>query len=490
MDVQGQVVAGVDGPARAAAGVPPTRADVLTHDRLLGRRLLLHVRARFIVAPLIVAGALIGRHAVGIDQLSVGALSAVAVIVAAYNAVILKLALPRRDPEQAAEHRAVLRTLFRASMVLDFLALTATVWLLGGARSPFLAFYLFHVVITSLLLSRRTALLAAGLASVLLAGLVMGEYWRVIPTPSPVGAVLGSGPLDGRYVLTLLLVYPTLFVLVALLLTSLVQILRRAEADRQQKSVELERLSGMRQEFLRVALHDINSPVGVVSMLLRNVRDGLSGPLDERQIDPIDRALRQLSGISELLKDLRLLSELDTTDLSAHSIEVSVAFLLDEVVEEQQDLARAHGHTLRAEGGEGAGFVVGVPRLLKEAIVNYVTNAIKYTPDGGTICVRGFENGGTVRVEVSDNGVGISEEDQKRLFQEFTRVGRGNPKTRSVRGAGLGLSLSRRIAEMHGGRVGVASRPGEGSTFWLELPSCRGGGRAESAGASDAGATG
>lgn len=473
MDVERQPVAGAIEPAREASGVLRAGADVLTHERLLGRRLLLHIRARFIVVPLIVTGALVGRHAVGIDQLNVGALAAVAVVVAAYNVVILKLASPRRDPERAAEHRAVLRALFRASMVLDFVALTATVWLLGGARSPFLSFYLFHVVITSLLLSRRTALLAAGLASVLLAGLVLGEYWRLIPTPTPVGVVLGSGPLDGRYALTLLLVYPTLFVLVALLLTSLVQILRRAEADRQHKSVELERLGTMRQEFLRVALHDINSPVGVVSMLLRNVRDGLSGPLTERQIEPIDRALRQLAGIADLLKDLRLLSELDTTDLSAHSIEVSVAFLLDEVVEEHQDLAESHGHTLRAQGGESAGFVVGVPRLLKEAIVNFVTNAIKYTPDGGTISVRGFENGATVRVEVTDSGVGISEEDQKRLFQEFTRVGRGNPKTRGVRGAGLGLSLSRRIAEMHGGRVGVRSKPGEGSTFWLELPSCR-----------------
>lgn len=448
-------------------------AAVLTHERLLGQRLLLHIKARFIVAPAIVAGAVIGRSVLGIGGLDVRSLTLVAIFIAAYNVAILRVAWSRRDPQEAVEHRRTLRRLFRGSMLLDFLALTIAVWLVGGARSPFLAFYLFHVVITSLLLSRSTAMIAVALASVLLSGLVLSEYYGLIPARVPVGAVMGDGPIDGRYVLTLVLVYPALFVLVGMLLTSLVQALRRAEADIQSKTIELQKLSTMRQEFLRVALHDINSPVGVVSMLVGNMRQGLCGPLEQRQQDQLDRALKQLGGIEALLKDLRLLSELDTTDLSEHSIEVSFAFLLDEVIEEHADLAAAHRHTLRAEPSEGAALVFGVPRLLKEAIVNYVTNAIKYTPDGGTIVARVLEREGRVRLEVADNGIGISATDQKRLFQEFTRLGRSNPHTSKVRGAGLGLSLVRRIAEMHGGTVGVRSGTGEGSTFWLELPACR-----------------
>ncbi|KAA0213937.1 MAG: sensor histidine kinase [Leptolyngbya sp. PLA3] len=448
-------------------------AALLTHERLLGQRLLLHIKARFVVAPAIVAAALIGHSVLGIDGLEVRSLTLVAGFIAAYNVAILRVAWSRCDPEHAAEHRRVLRRLFRGSMVLDFLALTIVVWLVGGARSPFLAFYLFHVVITSLLLSRTTAMIAVATASVLLSTLVLCEYFGLIPARMPVGAVMGGGPIDGRYALTLVLVYPTLFVLVGLLLTSLVQALRRAEADIQSKTIELQKLSTMRQEFLRVALHDINSPVGVVSMLVGNMRQGLCGPLDQRQQDQLDRALKQLGGIDALLKDLRLLSELDTTDLAEHSIEVSLAFLLDEVIEEHADLAAAHRHTLRTEPGEGAALVFGVPRLLKEAIVNYVTNAIKYTPDGGTIVARVLEREEFVRLEVSDNGIGISAGDQQRLFQEFTRLGRSNPHTSKVRGAGLGLSLVRRIAEMHGGTVGARSRTGEGSTFWLELPACR-----------------
>lgn len=447
--------------------------ELLTHDRLLGRRLLLHIRARFAVATLMVAGALFGRHLVGVEHLNVAAFVGLAAAVGLYNTLILVLAGPRCDPARAAETRSVLRTLLMASMVLDFLALTAAVWLVGGARSPFVSFYLFHVVISSLLLSRRSAMLAAGLASGLLALLVLIEYADAVPAPLPLGAVAGSGPLDGRYALTLLVVYPFMFFLVAVLLTNLVQALRQAEADRQSKARELARLSAMRQEFLRVVLHDIHSPVGVVTMLLRNVRQGLSGPVNPKQAEALDRSLRQLDSVTGLLRDMRLLSELESADLSEHMIEVSLTFLIDEVLEELQDLAREHRHTLMAARDDTAGLVRGIPRLLKQAIANYVTNAIKYTPDGGTITIRCLDLDGVVRVEVSDDGIGISEQDQETLFQEFSRPARNHAATRNVPGIGLGLSLVRRIAEMHSGRIGVCSTPGGGSTFWIELPSCR-----------------
>ena len=120
--------------------------------------------------------------------------------------------------------------------------------------------------------------------------------------------------------------------------------------------------------------------------------------------------------------------------------------------------------------------VFGVPRLLQESLTNYVDNAIKYTPAGGRITarVRSGESPAMFRVEVSDTGVGISREDQTRLFSEFTRLGRGHPAVKGVPGTGLGLSIVRRIVESHGGRVGVESEPGKGSTFWLELPACTG----------------
>jgi signal transduction histidine kinase len=102
-------------------------------------------------------------------------------------------------------------------------------------------------------------------------------------------------------------------------------------------------------------------------------------------------------------------------------------------------------------------------------LANYLTNAVKYTSPGGTVVVAASSTGGSVRIEVRDSGPGISEEDQRRLFQEFSRLGRVGGDGKKVGGTGLGLSIVRRIAEAHGGCAGVISKPGSGSTFFLEF---------------------
>jgi signal transduction histidine kinase len=140
------------------------------------------------------------------------------------------------------------------------------------------------------------------------------------------------------------------------------------------------------------------------------------------------------------------------------------------LVGEYEDVAESHSHTLTLEIPGPVPPVVGHARLLHEAIVNYLTNAIKYTPDGGTIVVRVLYREPMVRVEVQDNGIGIADEDLDRLFQEFVRIPRRGADADRARGSGLGLSIAKRIVVAHGGRTGVESKPGKGSTFFAEFP--------------------
>lgn len=460
-------------PTSPATTDPRMSIVLLAHDRLLGRRLLLHTRARYVLAGTLAAGAVVADRLVGIEGLDVPALVLLATVIALYNTAIRGLARRRCDPERAAGERGFLRLLLLASVLLDYLALTVTIWLLGGARSPFLAFYLFHVVITSFLLPRPAAALSTALAVLCLAVLVTGEYAGLIPRKAPVGLVQTSNGLDGRLVLAVIVIYSTLFVLTSLLVGSLTHMLRESERANQEKARQLERLSSMRKDFLLVALHDINSPIGVVTMLLRNLRAGICGPLAPAQEEQLDRTLKHLRSLEEFLQDLRTLSHLDAAEIEQHSTEIPVAFLMQQVIEEETDHARSRRQTLRMAGTDTVALVWGVPRLIREALANYVTNAIKYTPEAGVIEASVSEGAGVVRVEVRDSGIGISQEDQQRLFREFVRVGREHPLAREAKGTGLGLSLVRRIVEAHGGRVGVESEPAKGSTFWLELPSCR-----------------
>lgn len=446
---------------------------LLVHDRVLGRRLLLHATIRYLLAAALALAALSLGGLLGIDRHGVGWLLVVACAIAVYNTVIRGLARPRANPEQATEFRAALRLLLVVSVLLDYAALTVTVWLLGGAHSPFLAFYLFHVVISAFLLPRPAAALSVALAVVCLAVIVFGEQLGALPVQSSAAFLQGGEQARWRYSIVVFAVYSALFVLTALLVASLTHLLRVAEVENQRKARDLEDLSSMRREYLLVALHDVHSPIGLVSMLLRNMIKGVCGPLEPAQTAQLDRAMTHLGRLETFLQELRTLSQLDSADLAERMTEVPVVFLVNEVIDQEREHADAKRLELRLEPTDDAGLAWGVPALVREAISNYVSNAIKYTPEGGRVTIRVSERWDTVRVEVRDTGIGISPQDQGRLFREFVRLGRDNPLAKTAKGTGLGLSLVQRIVQAHAGRVGVESEPGKGSTFWFELPACR-----------------
>jgi signal transduction histidine kinase len=110
-------------------------------------------------------------------------------------------------------------------------------------------------------------------------------------------------------------------------------------------------------------------------------------------------------------------------------------------------------------------------RKIRQVVLNLLSNAIKFTPEGGSINVRAMPGDGVVEVSVSDTGVGIAPEDQEAIFEEFRQVGTAAKK---VEGTGLGLALSRKFVELHGGRIWVQSQVGEGSTFTFTIPVRRG----------------
>jgi signal transduction histidine kinase len=204
-----------------------------------------------------------------------------------------------------------------------------------------------------------------------------------------------------------------------------------------------------------------------VTTLLENLENELGGPLNPQQRQWVERADHRLRGSLELLRGLQVLADLETEPLSKLMEPVDLDPIVHEVVEEYADLAQEHRQSLTADLPEGLPMVHGIARLLREVLVNYVTNAIKYAGEGRTIVVRVQAKNDLLRVEVRDNGPGIAIEDQARLFQEFVRLakGKGQPA-----GTGLGLSIVRRIAEAHNGQAGVESTPGQGSTFFLTLP--------------------
>jgi signal transduction histidine kinase len=446
----------------------------LWHDQLLGERLYFFSLLRFAAAASIAVGAFVAKHVAGINGLRTTDLYYCATVLAIYNVVLLIAVRRYREPEQVERDFRRLVWTGHACIVVDYLVLTYGVWLVGGSRSPFLAFFILHTTVASILLSRRAAFAHSAFAYSLLAGIVTGEWLKWIPSNRPVGAIFGDSNGDIRPTLTVLFVYGLLILTSTYLMTGIASALRAGERHLRSAREELENIADLRRAFLHVVFHDLRSPISTVATLLNSLAAGVAGPISDKQTDWIERAENQLKEILSLLRDLRLLADIDTGALDGVMESVDMLACLREVIEDHLESAQQGGLKLQAELPSTLGQIYGINRLLREAVVNYITNAIKYTPSGGIISVRARQVNNMIRIEVVDNGPGIGDSDQERLFQEFTRLRTPGEKASSrPPGSGLGLYIVRRIAEVHHGRAGVMSKFGRGSNFFLELPAAK-----------------
>lgn len=444
-----------------------TQDLVLTHSLLLGERLYLFARLRFLAAAGILVGAVFATYVVGIVGLNLPALCGSALFLAAYNVAVFLTVRPFRHVGDGTDKQRRLILIAYLSVTLDYLVLTCAIWLVGGVQSPFVAFYLLHAILASVLLSRAEAYGHAGLGYLFLCALVLGEWSGVLPRQNIGGAIPAGGSLDGRLVLTILFVYGLLTVVNTALTTGIVKLLRQSERGLRDARDRLERLADLRRSFLHVVLHDVRSPVGTVVSMLDGLVDGIDGPLAEPQARRIKRAGERLDGVLELLRNLRVLADLETEQLEPMMVSVDLLATIRASVEDQVDFAEHRGIELKVDLPSSLPRVRVVERLVREALANYLTNAIKYTQSGGRVVAGAFTAQGIVRVTVTDNGPGVPLDRQGRLFQEFSGRGAAN----KTAGIGLGLSIVRRIAEAHGGRAGVVSEPGRGSTFFIEFKS-------------------
>lgn len=227
-----------------------------------------------------------------------------------------------------------------------------------------------------------------------------------------------------------------------------------------------ERESAEKTRFIRHVSHEFRTPlssiIGFASLLERE-----SGALSDEEREAYLRiVLRNARHLLHVVNDLLNISKVEAGTLEVTLSPLHPAEAAASVVTALAPLAEEHGVRVRVEAGASCPALADSGRL-RQVFFNLLENAIKYSPPGGEIVVRARDEGDEVRVEVCDRGPGISAEDQARLFKEFSRV---NPPGMRVVGAGLGLALSRMLAEAMGGRIGVRSAPGEGSTFWIALP--------------------
>lgn len=224
-----------------------------------------------------------------------------------------------------------------------------------------------------------------------------------------------------------------------------------------------------KSDFISVVTHELRLPMTSIKGYTDLMMSGMTGQLNEQQVQFMGVIKRNLERMSVLVRDLSDINRMESGRMQFEISQFDVRDVVQDVVESFQEQVAGRSQTLVVDIGEGETAVAADPRRINQALTNLVSNAHKYTPANGRIVIQVQPHADHVQIAVRDDGIGISEENQSRLFTQFFRA--EDEAVREQVGWGLGLSIVKKIVEAQGGEIWVQSVYGQGSTFAFTVPS-------------------
>jgi signal transduction histidine kinase len=263
--------------------------------------------------------------------------------------------------------------------------------------------------------------------------------------------------------------------------------IRRSERSLAAKNVELQRAARLKGEFLANMSHELRTPLNAIIGFSDLMLTGDVGPVSTQQQEFLEAVLRNGRHLLELISGILDLSKIEAGRMSLSLTPTDLREAITGAVADTESLRRSKQQSVWLELDQTPLHVVADSMRVRQVLFNLLSNASKFTAEGGSIILsalstraplappadrvgeeRKLVTKDVVWVSVADTGIGIRPEDMPRLFQEFSQV--DSSASRQAQGTGLGLALSRKLVELHGGTIGAESLPGRGSTFWFILP--------------------
>jgi signal transduction histidine kinase len=214
--------------------------------------------------------------------------------------------------------------------------------------------------------------------------------------------------------------------------------------------------------------HELRTPLNAIIGFSEVLLERLFGDLNDKQDDYLKDIHSSGRHLLSLINDILDLSKIEAGRMELERSSFDLASAVSNALTLIRERAQSHHIVLAQRIDPSLGPVFADERKFKQILVNLLSNAVKFTPDGGRIEVTASRADGCAEIAVHDTGIGIAPEDQDTVFEEFRQVGRDY--TKKQEGTGLGLALTRRFVELHGGRIRLESEPGKGSTFTFTIP--------------------
>ncbi|HEX9748849.1 MAG TPA: ATP-binding protein [Methylomirabilota bacterium] len=236
----------------------------------------------------------------------------------------------------------------------------------------------------------------------------------------------------------------------------------------EEKSRLLEVADRHKSEFLASMSHELRTPLNAIIGFSEVLLQRMFGELNPKQDEYLQDVLSSGRHLLSLINDILDLSKVEAGRMELELERFDLPQALQDTLVLVRERAVRHGIDLHLDADARLGALVGDERKIKQVMLNLLSNAVKFTPEGGRVEVRAVPTDGAVEISVADTGIGIAPENQELIFEEFRQVGGDYAHKRE--GTGLGLTLARRLVELHGGRLWVKSQVGQGSTFTFSVP--------------------
>jgi signal transduction histidine kinase/CheY-like chemotaxis protein len=247
--------------------------------------------------------------------------------------------------------------------------------------------------------------------------------------------------------------------------------LRRKNFELEQQNRSIQEANRLKSEFVSMVSHELRTPLTSIQGYLALVLQGESGELTAEQREFLTVVQNNTDRLLALINDLLDLARMEAGRIELHCVALDLARLIQDAARALRPLIEAKQQQLTLDLPPALPPVWADATRVAQVVTNLISNAHKYTPAGGTIRVAARAADSSVRVEVRDTGIGLSEEEQAQCFTKFFRA--KDRRAQEAGGTGLGLAISRSLVELHGGEITVSSAPGQGSTFAVTLPVCQ-----------------